>query len=138
VPGRGRLDVSDAQHWRRPLVVGQWSNRGQDVAVLKLDRNTVDDYQLLPAPLSLRLPRSLRIAAVGFHRPSQLVQPDVIAGSLRNKSNMIRTIFENQRVIEVIFEDLPFEQGMSGGPVASANFGSVVAMQTASDLPQRA
>ena len=114
-PRWGRLDFNDRHNWRQPLVVWDWSNRGQDVAILKLDRKTIDEYQLLPAPLSLSLPRGLRVAAIGFHRPSELVQPDVITGSLCNKRNMICTLFQNQRVIEVIFEDLPFEQGMSEG-----------------------
>jgi len=128
----------DQKNWAHAKVVGKWSNRDEDFAVLKLDPRVVRRFRLRPAKLALAMPPpGIKVKGIGFHRPWELSEADEINGFLPAESVEVKMLNDKQHVIEVIFHDLMFEEGMSGGPIASDDLRFVLGIETACDLPAR-
>lgn len=134
-------DPNDQGCWESPVIVGEWSDPEQDVAVLALEPPLVAGFKLTPMPLCMDLRPSLPVVAFGFNRATQLKDANPVAGRLLDQSDLLRRIHNprvpDQRLIEVLFADIPFEEGMSGGPLMPTNSRVAIGMQTASDLPRR-
>jgi hypothetical protein len=131
IPNWCRVDEPDE---RRPVtVVGQWSNKDQDVAVLKVPRSVIDQFGLEPMPVTRDLRPSLKLAIVGFHRPGELRDSErVLVTAVSGDVNKdVKDWRVSVRVFEVCSADgraVPFDVGMSGGAIFEPRSGALVGL----------
>ena len=100
-------------------VVGKWSNKDQDFAVLKIPKKVIKEFRLHSAPVSCDIYRGMPLHVAGFQRPEDLEEQEFIPVKISKSSRKIKVRCGNQRVFEV-YADPPrpdlFDTGISGGP----------------------
>ena len=131
-----RYAKADDEAGRKPVtVVGNWSSRVYDVAVLKVPAEVIEDFKLRPAPVSYDLHPGMELVAVGFPRTAELAGLDVIEGlwipgpanPADRQASVLKDRLNGQTVFEAWSErPIPWEPGISGGALLHLSTGGHV------------
>jgi hypothetical protein len=126
-------DKVDDQTHRSPVtVVGLWSNKVQDFAVLKVPRVVIDGFRLRPMAVSRDLRKGMRLSVMGFQRPGTLLDPDRVEVSVTGLDKEIDGSTRHaMRVFEVTSNVVPFDKGMSGGAMFNRAHGALMGLAAA-------
>lgn len=125
--------VEEVDRRRAVTVVGQWSSKDQDVAVLKIPRPVIEEFGLTPMRVTRDLRPGSKLDVVGFHRPGELKDSDrvpvtVVGGDV---DKFVDDWGIAVRVFEVCSRDgraVPFDVGMSGGAIFERRSGALVGL----------
>ena len=118
-------NVEDKKNRKPVTVVGKWSNRFQDFAVLRIPRQVTKEFKMVPASVSADIRSDMPLWVVGFQRPGDLVEQDFIPVKISKSKPLIKLRIDvpgtltSQRTFEVDSDPprkIPFDAGISGGP----------------------
>ena len=137
-------NVEDKKNRKPVTVVGKWSNRFQDFAVLRIPRQVIDEFRMAPAPVSVNIWSDMPLWVVGFQRPGDLVEQDFIPVKISKSEPLIKLRIDvpgtltSQRTFEVDSDPprkIPFDAGISGGPFLHLLDNNHIVVGLASSVP---